>query len=245
MESLMKADGKNILIICEGKDEERLFNKLFELYPIDANYVLYQYQTNLHLFGKFLIEEYIDKGSDIDDLDIIQVLKDYRFESILDMKYTDILLVFDFDSQDPRYSPDRLKQLQYLFSESTNQGQLYINYPMIEAALDFDEIPDSDYINKTIDKELLKRSGYKNKVRRTSAIGVYSDLNSINLPIILKQTDEKFLVITKGTSENKYGCLLNYQIQLLQQSDSISVINTSLIFLKEYNSQQFYAYCTP
>lgn len=161
------------------------------------------------------------------------------------MKYTDILLVFDFDSQDPRYSPDRLKQLQYLFSESTNQGQLYINYPMIEAALDFDEIPDSDYINKTIDKELLKRSGYKNKVRRTSAIGVYSDLNSINLPIILKQTDEKFLVITKGTSENKYGRLLNYQIQLLQQSDSISVINTSLIFLKEYNSQQFYAYCTP
>lgn len=243
MESLMKADGKNILIICEGSDEEKLFKKLFELYPIDANYVLYQYQTNLHLFGKFLIEEYIDKGSDIDDLDIIQVLKDYRFESILDMKYTDILLVFDFDPQDPRYSPDRLRQLQYLFSESTNQGQLYINYPMIEAALDFNEIPDSDYVNKTVDKELLKRSGYKNKVRRTSAIGVYSNLNSINFPIVLKQTDEKFLAITGDEEDSKYDYLLDYQIQLLQHSNNISIINTSLMFLKEYHSQQFYAYC--
>lgn len=238
----MKADGKNILFICEGSDEEKLFNKLFELYPIDANYVLYQYQTNLHLFGKFLFEEYIDKGSDIDDLDIIQVLKDYRFESILDMKYTDILLVFDFDPQDPRYSPDRLKQLQYLFSESTNQGQLYINYPMIEASLDFDEIPDFDYIDKTVDKELLKRSGYKNKVRRTSAIGVYSGLNSINLPIVLKQTDEKFLAITDVEDDSKYDKLLDYQIQLLHQNDIISIINTSLMFLKDYNTGLFNNY---
>lgn len=238
----MKADEKNILIICEGNDEGTLFNKLFDLYPIDANYALYKYKTNLHLFGKFLIEEYIEKGSDIDELDIIQVLKDFRFDAVLKMKYTDILLAFDFDPHDPRFVPERLKQLQFLFSESTNQGQLYISYPMIEAALDFDEIPDSNYVNKTVAKDLLRHGGYKNRIRQMSIIGRYSNLNSVNLPIILKQTDDKFSIITNGAA-SKYDSLLDYQIQLLQQSNCISIINTSLLFLKEYNTQQFYKYC--
>lgn len=240
----MKGDGKNILIICEGSDEEKLFNKLFNLYPIDANYVVYQYKTNLHLFGKFLIEKYIDQGFYIDELDIIQVLKDYRFESVLDKKYTDILLIFDFDPQDPRYVPDRLKQLQHLFSESTSQGQLYINYPMIEAALDFDEIPDCGYIDKTVNTKFLKHNAYKNRVKQISAIGVYSNLETSNLPIILRQTDDKFLVITEGSSENKHVYLLDYQAQLLKEKDCISIINTSLLFLKDYNSVLFHQYTT-
>lgn len=235
----MKVEGKNILIICEGRDEETLFNRLFDLYSITLNYALYQYKTNLHLFGKFLFEEYIDKGSDFEDLDIIQVLKDFRFDEVLEKKYTDILLVFDFDPQDPRYKSDRLKQLQHFFSESTNQGQLYINYPMVEAALDFNLIPDPDYINKIIDFELLKRNVYKNKVKKSSAIGGYSELDSTNLPIILRQTADKFSKIAEGSYGSKYEQLLDYQIQLLQQKNCISIINTSLLFLKDYNSISF------
>lgn len=242
MESLMKVEGKNILIICEGSDEEALFKCILGLYSVNIVYALYQYKTNLHLFGKFLFEEYIDKGSDFEDLDIIQVLKDYRFDEVLENKYTDILLVFDFDPQDPRYSSDRLKQLQHFFSESTNQGQLYINYPMVEAALDFDILPDPVYINKTIDFNLLKRNGYKNKVKQSSAISGYSGLDSTNLPIILRQTADKFTRIAEGSCGSKYEYLLDYQIQLLRQKNCISIINTSLLFLKDYNSIFFFSF---
>ena len=56
------------------------------------------------------------------------------------------------------------------------------------------------------------------------------------------KTDEKFLAITDVEEDSKYDYLLDYQIQLLQHSNNISIINTSLMFLKDYNTGLFNQY---
>lgn len=36
------------------------------------------------------------------------------------------------------------------FSESTDEGKLYINYPMVEACKHFKDIPDDEYITRAV-----------------------------------------------------------------------------------------------
>lgn len=229
---------KNILIICEGSTEQRLFRKIFEVYPISVEVHVYLYKTNVHLFAKHLIEKYLDAGFTVDDIDIIQVLKEIKTNSVLDRKYTDILLVFDFDPHDARYSEERISRMLKLFDESTDQGKLYINYPMVESAFDFHALPDPMFIYKDIDKSTLFRSGYKNIIRGTSVIRDVSDLDSTSLPVILRQTQEKMYYLV-GDTDDSYFQLLQLQIKKLRYFDKIFIINTSLLFLRDYNPQIF------
>lgn len=232
---------KNVLIVCEGKEEGKLFNRIFELYPIDVTYNLYLYNTNVHLLGKHIFEKYIDEGFTIDDLDIIQILKEFNYDEVLDNRYTDILLVFDFDPHDPRFDEYRLFELQLLFSESTDQGQLYINYPMIESVLDFSFFSDDEYNDKCVLKSDLSRSAYKNSVRKSSVVKEMIRIDSTSLPLILSFTNNKMRFLVPD-GKQKYAELLRHQIDLLSTTNLISVINTSVLFLKDYNSSIFLEY---
>lgn len=230
---------KNILLICEGKDDKLFLQKIIEYYPIDVNYEIYVYETNLHIFANFLFKRYLnDSKFTIDDLDILQVLKEYRNESVLFEKYTDILLVFDFDPQDSRFDIHKVRKLINLFSDSTNHGQLYINYPMVESAIDFTTLPDFDFNNKVIDKELLYRKGYKNLIKNTSVIKSISNIDDSNLFIILKHTYSKMLFLTDGKSKD-YNLLLEIENEMLENHNSISIINTSMLFTRDYNETMF------
>lgn len=186
---------KNILFVCEGNDDEKLLNIVMNNYSIDMSFSIYKYNTNIHLFTKYLFQYYsLDNGViPIEDIDIIQVLKEYRYEINLDKKYTDILFVFDYDPQDPRFSAEMLTILIKTFSNSTDIGQLFINYPMIEASLDFSSLPDPEYHNKVCKLKDLKFNGYKNSVKKYSAIQCFDNLHKDDLRIILRQTLEKMI----------------------------------------------------
>lgn len=239
----MKVNQKNILIICEGRDEISLFNRISMNYPIDYSHQFYCYNTNIHILGNHITSKYLDLGFRIEDLDIIQILKEFRNEEILNYKYTDILLVFDFDPHDPRFDINQLILLQQIFSESTNQGQLYINYPMVESSIDFLCFPEEEYINKKCDYIDLYRNGYKNKVKRESVINSIELIDNENLKHILKHTYDKVDYLV-GLDDDKYSKLLTFQNKLLETENSVSIVCTSLLFLYDYNSLIFHSFIT-
>ncbi len=232
---------KKILIICEGKDEKSLLEILFSIYPITISFKIYSYGTNIYLLRKHIFENYFDKGFKIDEIDMISLLREFRDDEVLKQKYTDILFIFDLEPQDPRFSSEKIISMQEIFSESTNQGQLYLNYPMFESILDFDELPDPNYLHKKVVLEEIPRNGYKNSVRRTSFIKEIESINAVNLPILMKQTIEKFEFISNNDSFDYLELLIN-QIQSMNREKSVWVINTSILFLKDFNQELFFDY---
>lgn len=231
---------RNILFICEGTDDEKLLQCVLKNYNLNVQFQIYKYNTNIHVFAKHLFQNYAlsDGELPIEDIDIIQVLKEFRYENILEKKYTDILFVFDFDPQDPRFNVDILMKLMHIFSDSTQLGQLFINYPMVEASIDFETLPDLTYNDKVCTIKDIRFKGYKNSVKKRSVIKHINLICEDQLRIILKQTLDKMKYLTGGESSD-YIDLLRVQTQLLLKYQTISIISTCLLFIKDYNTERF------
>lgn len=104
--------------------------------------------------------------------------KDPEKKKILDDRYTDILLVFDLDPHDPQYDPKHIKLMQEYFSDSSDIGQLYLNYPMVEAFYHLNSIPDDCYYDKTAFMTELKNKQYKSRVPKETRGNTYSKFAS-------------------------------------------------------------------
>lgn len=128
-----------------------------------------------------------------------------------------------------------------IFSESTNQGQLFLNYPMVEAAIDFACLPDPNYNDNVWKLQDLKFNGYKNFVKKNSIIKKFDDICEDNLWIILRQAFEKMNLLTKG-NPNDYELLLNVQSELLKATQTISIISSCLLFVRDYHTANFMKY---
>lgn len=116
---------KRILLIVEGKKQEvSLFRALFACYRLDLEYEISPYGTNIYE----LYERMFADGAQ-DDLTLLGVLKERAPAEdrwLFDQNYSDVLLVFDYEPQDNRFSPERLAEMQRYFNESTDNGKLYV-----------------------------------------------------------------------------------------------------------------------
>ena len=124
------ANKTKILLIVEGaKREVELVEKLLQEYKVKVEREIYVYGTNIYeLYEKV----FLGNEDEMDSIDLLQKLKEKDSNNpILDEKFSDIILIFDYDPQDNRYSEERIKLMLDYFSESTENGKLYINYPML------------------------------------------------------------------------------------------------------------------
>lgn len=151
----MDCPERHALLVVEGdKEEHRLVNSLFKAFAPDAKWRIHTYGTVIH----DLIEKInVDYGGDFDNIEIRKVLVDMLPDGespIRDMllytRFTDVILMFDFDPQDDRMSIDGLRKMVELFNDSgdTDRGLLLINYPAVEsvkeaAALHYDTFLES------------------------------------------------------------------------------------------------------
>ena len=84
-----------------------------------------------------------------------------------------IQVIFDYECQDPKFSVDKIMRMQRHFCSPTDDGILYINYPMIEAYKDMSEIPDAEYYKKKLTGIDKPGVFYKNQVKTISALEKY------------------------------------------------------------------------
>lgn len=165
---------KRILLIVEGQRREpQLLERELEVFGLADEREIVPLGTDVHALLDFIDGEY---GGAYEDIDLRGVVADYlggradgtpEHEEALGGEYTDVLLVFDFDPQDNRFDAERLRRLQSAYCDSTDLGQLYINYPMVEAYRDFDDVLDQGYLDALVPVgAVFHGSGYKDATAR-------------------------------------------------------------------------------
>ncbi|WGE85479.1 hypothetical protein [Actinobacillus equuli] len=232
-----------ILLITEGKKSEpKLFNKIINLFEIEEDISIYQYQSSI-----YSLYDYIKNNYDLDDisnLDIVNLLKsrvrklnDKNSEKYLEMlnqKFTDIILIFDFEPHDPKFNDEVLLQLSQHFQDETEHGLLLINYPMHESYKHYkysQSEKDSSFLDLKVEKCCW--GNYKYISAQYSNINRTDILNNDIVRRIILAHSEKIENITgiKEDSNNNLLALLRKQIEF-KEMGFLYVVNTSLTFFK-------------
>lgn len=233
---------KKVLFVVEGgKDENNLiikaFKRVMELSKEDV--VVVRYKTVIYdLYDRLSSGEY---DSLVDYLWVCHrnIFKG-EFAKPRDC-FSSIYLIFDFDSQDQRFSIDKCEWLIRYFSDETKNGKLYFNYPMVESLLDFNSFSQNQFNNKTVSRKNLKGDTYKKKVAKNSLI-----MNNL-MKYSLKNNKILHDVIFLHLNKYEYLCgvsindpvidslaLLNAEL-IFYRNNKVSIINSSILLLCDYN----------
>lgn len=156
-----------MLLIVEGEREEpRLVEAIFNSFNPGADYKIYTYRTVIHDLINKIVNDY---AGDYENLEICQVLLDMLTEDeaanqrelLLYTRFTDVILMFDFDPHDNRLSLPELRKMQIACSDSTNTGTglLLINYPAVEAVKEAAGLPYEKFADSFV--EASETSSYK------------------------------------------------------------------------------------
>lgn len=233
---------KKILAIVEGeKKEPEILRRVFDISSLKQRKIV-PYKTNIYDLYDRLYGEYRNA---IDEIDIQEFLREIHpepeMQSILDEHFTDILLIFDFDPQDDRYSADKLLRLLEIFKESTQMGRLYINYPMVESFYHFCSLKDDSFLQAMFNlKEISSGSIYKEKVNKLTCIHQLRAVSKKELAPMIRLILKKVNLICarKCKSAELADDLMDVakrQISRLKANQEMYVLNTCILYVYEYN----------
>lgn len=236
-----------ILLIVEGeKTERQLLKQLFKVYGIEVlDKQIYAYTTNIYDLYTRVFKDSLDE---LDDLDFLLTLKEKginrKERELLSQDYSDILLIFDYEPQDPNFGEEEISVMMNYFSESTDKGKLYINYPSIESFKHFKSIPDKDYLKRYIHIDELKSIGYKQIVNQESFCTDIRKYSKKHFNYIISENIKKAEYIENQEISNSINDsfnniteshLLEKINQIFKKNEIIPILNTSLNFICEYN----------
>lgn len=233
-----------ILVIVEGeKTDFRLMQHLLHIYGIDNNHKVVSYNTNIYV----LYQEMFADG-DPYSIDILQLLKERESnpikKEILNARYSDIILIFDLDPQDPQFSGDKVLEMMEFFTESSDMGKIYINYPMVEAFYHMRSIPDEAYNEYIVSLSELVQRNYKQRVNLENRNHDYSKfaVSREECNIVIRQNLDKAWNMLQGHKTCGEDIVLpdlievlKNQLLKLQTEKIISVPCTCAFYIVDYN----------
>lgn len=238
----MNKQKAKILMLVEGeKTDVDLMKRLLEIYGISDSHQIVSYNTNIYVLYNRMF-----KDDDPNTLDLLQVLKekekDEEKKKIFDERYSDILLIFDLDPHDGLFSAEKIKQMLVYFSESSENGKLYINYPMVEAFYHMKAIPDPDFNKYEVSIEELKQKTYKARVQSENRDHDYRKFgkNMKECSTVITQNVEKALLITNNPIPDRLLPpsdleILDTQIKKIQDENHLFVLCTCGFYIIDYN----------
>lgn len=258
-----------MLFVFEGKKTEpSIFRTLEKLY------FLQDIEKTVCCFGCNIYELYrLMNDSDFTE-DIVSVIKNRlpatqssplkNFTDVAD--FSEVFLFFDYDFQNKNLPPDEInKQLEEMlsfFDDETENGKLYVNYPMVESIKCTDKLPDSNFINY----RATRSECHNFKLFVTEKYPFYKSMDFMVIPCdkktgLLKDiSEEKYdfiknnwkLLCSQHISKANYICTENYTIpekkdfvnqkkiflsqleKYVKPQDSVAILNSFPLFLYEY-----------
>lgn len=250
-----------ILFVFEGTQREpRLYRTLERLYfPKENNNIICSFGNSIYDLYSELLE--YDAGGDI--VSIMRERLADRGDSTLDgirsSDISEIFLFFDYDFQNQQLSLEeinrRVAEMLTLFDDETDNGKLYINYPMIESIRYTKELPDDTYVNYVVSREECR--DFKRLARDFSA---YKSLDHILFKDGETPTKDKYLKVESNwkylkqmnvckanwlitgihsmpTDKSTINQLSLFNSQLSRYvvpSENIAILNSFPIFIYEY-----------
>lgn len=157
-----------ILFVFEGKKREPLLfetiQKLFFQKENDA--FVCTYNSNIYsLYSKLKKYDIFDGVSASGDTvsilnEILESKGDYTLSNIVISDVSQIYLFFDYDFHESRLTlsenNSHIEEMLHYFSDETENGKLYINYPMVDSIRYTRELPDINYISYTVLRDACK-----------------------------------------------------------------------------------------
>ena len=248
----MYSEGRNILLIVEGADDEvNLFKQIIRFFPeirLKPDNVLV-YNTNLWVLNEDLSKEFGSDWCASDEIDF-RLFLESRFPEIKGKKITDTFLVFDYERQDHRFDAVQLIKMCEFFNDSVENGQLYINYPMVEAYrhLNKKPLPDDDYKDRKCNVSKIKK--YKKTVGAETKFHDYRKLDRKTIQEIMVHNLKKSSYITDGIFDLDESSLLSVArtidyIEIAKEQNKLSankngfiyVLCTCVLFVTDYNAK--------
>lgn len=170
-----------ILCVFEGAEREpRLFRTLENLFFGEREVIVCSFGNNIYELYRQL-QEFDGDG------DIISILRENKADGlpggVKSSDFSEIYLFFDYDFQNTNLSLDeinaRLKEMLDLFNDETNNGKLYVSYPMVESLLYTKKLPDEHFVEYTVSRSDCMGHSFKNLARTFS---YYGSFDFIELP---------------------------------------------------------------
>ncbi len=260
-----------ILFIFEGKDDKTYFESIKRLFfPEKSEAFVCTYNSNIYsLYTKLKNHDALNGKLEVDTVSVFKEILtekgDNTLKDIREDEVSEIYLFFDYDFQEKSRTLEennkRLSEMLDYFTDETNNGKLYINYPMVESLRYTKELPDNDYWTYTVTRQKCQEDSFKHQVHEFSFYK--SNLEYLVLTIKPADDDAKILqkadtaktnwlhLVTMNTSKANYICNdknelpeeVNsqkeiYDNQLAKYVDTeeckVAILNAFPIFLFDY-----------
>lgn len=169
------------LFVFEGEGREKLYFQSLEQAFFDGQQsrILVSFQNDIYeLYKQLSADEDLNPFELIKELNPLtknrELLANLRRDQI-----GQIYLFFDMEPHDEQFDNQKLLDMLTLFNNETEQGKLFISYPMIEAIRDIDD--HTEYLTRTVRLEDCSGSHYKGlSAQRGNSI--YRDAKKIDKP---------------------------------------------------------------
>jgi hypothetical protein len=232
-----------ILCIFEGEKREPKYFETIQKHYFDDNSVL------LCSYGNDIYELFKELNND-PDLDIVELIRESKNvpenKKILDKysreDFNQVFLFFDFEYQDEQFDVEILDKMLSIFNEETENGKLFISYPMIEAIRDVPSI--EGYIDHKV--ELSNCTGKRYKKLSAQGLQDFQDPRKItnkqwDILIEINVIKANF-IINKGrnnlTHHPEQNEILSEQSKLMETTKSIYVLSSFPLFIFHQKSSQ-------
>lgn len=226
--SYSRRRGRTLLIVEGNHEKNELFRIILKAFPELSIQIedVWIYGTNIYQLYDYIVKEYGEDWYE-SDIDLPLLISNRQgIEKCYKEDFTNIFLVFDYERHDPGFSVDKIRNMQAYFSDATDFGQLYINYPMIESYQDVDSFDVNDYIDRKENVSLQQGKEYKAKVRHS-----FMDAAIIHPVRIHDMLISRFHAIDNPQLENIVSLILS-------SSEEMYFIENTMSFLEGILSEQ-------
>lgn len=228
------------LFVFEGEGREKLYFQSLEqaFFDGEQSRILVSFQNDIYELYKQLNAE--------DDLDSFELIKELNpltknrelLANLRRDQIGQIYLFFDMEPHDDQFDSQKLLDMLTLFNNETDQGKLFISYPMIEAIRDIDD--HREYLTRTVKLEDCTGGIYK-KLSATRGNPIYQDARKIDKSIwqtlITANLHKANYLISGNCSQtpviNQHP-IAQTQLDYFLPRNEISVLAAFPIFLADY-----------
>ena len=156
-------------------------------------------------------------------------------------------MIFDFEPQHNQPHFETIRRMLVYYDDSTFQGKLYINYPMMQSYKHYAALPDPLFYNTIATS--LQWYDYKEIVGKVSG---YTDITKYTYPII-KELIEHHLKKAKYILTNSFilptideylswsfAEIFDKQVVYKEQKSFVYVLNTCIFVIIDYRPLSFF-----
>lgn len=221
----------NILFVIEGDKEESVVKNLQKVFFGEKTIITC-------VFGTVVYALYKEISADT-DLDVFPLLQKRlkELEGFTRDSFSEVYLFFDYDKHASNASDTKLEALLNTFDNETENGKLYVSYPMLEALKHCN--------NLACFKDLIAKCSpdYKKQVNREGA-SKYIDFNTYDKKVWSELTEAHLCKMNYIVTDN-YSFPTDYFLQSLifekqkvkygaKDDKTVAVLSAFPIFIYDY-----------